>query len=328
VAALKVESEPMPGESAYAGGAFPLRLACRTPGAVLADVRAWIRTDREALEERLRHHGAILFHGFPVRSAQDFDAVVGAFEYPNFAYEESLSNAVRVNVSERVFTANEAPPSATIRLHHEMAQTPIYPSRLFFFCEKPAEEGGATPVCRSDALLEALGREIPEFVRACADKGLIYTNVMPPSDDPTSGLGRSWRSTFGVPDRAGAEERMRRLGYTWEWLPDDCLRATTPVLPAVRTLASGRQSFFNQLIAALAWQDRRNEAAKAISLGDGTPIDLDAAARAGELAEGLAVDLAWEAGDVALVDNFAVMHGRRSFEGTRRVLASLVAADA
>ncbi|MEL7517687.1 MAG: TauD/TfdA family dioxygenase, partial [Pseudomonadota bacterium] len=34
---------------------------------------------------------------------------------------------------------------------------------------------------------------------------------------------------------------------------------------------------------------------------------------------------AWQPGDVALVDNFTVMHGRRPFEGKRRVLASLVA---
>ena len=38
----------------------------------------------------------------------------------------------------------------SLELHHEMAQTPLYPSRLFFFCEQPAAEGGATPICRSD----------------------------------------------------------------------------------------------------------------------------------------------------------------------------------
>jgi hypothetical protein len=30
---------------------------------------------------------------------------------------------------------------------------------------------------------------------------------------------------------------------------------------------------------------------------------------------------------VALVDNFVTMHGRRTFSGTRKVLASLVAAN-
>ena len=44
-----------------------------------------------------------------------------------------------------------------------------------------------------------------------------------------------------------------------------------------------------------------------------------------DLAEELTVELAWQRGDVAIVDNFRVMHGRRPFQGERRVLASLVA---
>ena len=44
-----------------------------------------------------------------------------------------------------------------------------------------------------------------------------------------------------------------------------------------------------------------------------------------EVAEKLTVNLQWQRGDVALVDNFVAMHGRRSFEGSRKVLASLVA---
>ena len=43
------------------------------------------------------------------------------------------------------------------------------------------------------------------------------------------------------------------------------------------------------------------------------------------LAEELTVDLQWQLGDVALVDNLRVMHGRRPFQGGRKVLASLVA---
>ena len=36
-------------------------------------------------------------------------------------------------------------------------------------------------------------------------------------------------------------------------------------------------------------------------------------------------DIPWQSGDVAVLDNFLVMHGRRPFEGKRAVLASLVA---
>src|SRR5690606_30283816 len=109
-------------------------------------------------------------------------------------------------------------------------------------------------------------------------------------------------------------------------LPDGCLRATTPVLPAVREISPGRKTFFNQLIAAFkGWKDARNDPSKSITFGDGAPLDAAAVHRAAELADELAFDVPWQPGDVALVDNFITMHGRRSFTGTRKVWASLVA---
>jgi hypothetical protein len=209
-----------------------------------------------------------------------------------------------------------------------MAQTPIYPSKLFFFCEQPAEAGGATPLCRSDVLWERLRRECPEFARHCESKGLKYSNVMPSQNDPNSGMGRSWQSTLRASTPAAAEERLKALGYSWTWLDDGCLRATTPVLPAVRLLADGRMSFFNQLIAAFqGWKDERNDPSKAITFGDDTPLDRDAVDVATRLGEELSFNVPWRRGDVALVDNYVTMHGRRAFTGTRKVLASLVAGD-
>src|SRR3954447_9561360 len=197
----------MPGQQRSDGEPFPLALGCRTPDASLDDVTRWIDANAADLCAQAARHGAVLFRGFPVRTAKDFDRFVAAFEVPNFAYEDSLSNAVRVNKTPRVFTANEAPPSVTIFLHHEMAQTPIYPSRLFFFCELAATEGGATPICRSDVLWERLAKQCPEFARNCETKGLKYSNVMPAQNDAASGMGRSWQSTLKTDSREGAEKR-------------------------------------------------------------------------------------------------------------------------
>ncbi len=139
-----------------------------------------------------------------------------------------------------------------------MAQTPIYPSRLFFFCEQAAASGGATPLCRSDILWQQLVERCPQFARDCAERGLRYSNVMPPAADVTSGMGRSWQSTLRADSREQAEQRLKALGYEWQWLADGCLRATTPRLSAVRDLGNERRSFFNQLIAAYhGWEGTR-----------------------------------------------------------------------
>ncbi|MDJ0941566.1 MAG: TauD/TfdA family dioxygenase [Woeseiaceae bacterium] len=303
---------------------FPLVYGLKTEGASMADVTAWIGAEAPRLIDELSAHGAILFRGFPVDGADDFDTFIRAFGLDSFTYEESFSNAVRVNRTELVFTANEAPPDVSIFLHHEMAQTPLFPSRLFFCCEKAPDADGETPICRSDVLLRQLEEAASGFVDDCERLGVRYSNSMPAVADAESGQGRPWRDTLSVSTKEEAEDRLRELGYSFEWLDNDELRATTPKLPAVRTLVDGRKVFFNQLIAAFrGWKDTD----KSIRFGDDTPIPAESMQIAIDLADKLSFDIAWQAGDVALIDNFLVMHGRRPFSGTRRVLASLVADD-
>lgn len=301
---------------------FPVLITADSSDQSLA---SYFSDRKPIISAELAAHGAILFRGFNVSAATDFDAAVTAFGEENFPYKESLSNAVRVNVTERVFTANEAPPDVSIFLHHEMAQTPIYPSKLFFYCEIAADGGGATPVCRSDLLLDALSSHNAKVVQAFEEKGVRYRTTMPYEDDAASGLGRSWRSTLGAVAKKDAEKRLAKLGYEWTWLEGEALRVTTPRLEAVRVLPDGRKTFFNQLIAAYrGWKDARNDPSKSITFGDDTPIDPQDMAVAIDLSDELTADLQWQPGDVALLDNYLVMHGRRPFSGKRRVLASLI----
>ena len=121
------ETEVANGRTFY-GSAFPHALECESADVAFDGVLEWVRANANELETRAADCGVVLFRGFPIANDADFDAFVAAFGFDNFPYKESLSNAVRINRTERVFTANEAPPDVTIFLHHEMAQTPVYPS--------------------------------------------------------------------------------------------------------------------------------------------------------------------------------------------------------
>ncbi|GAB5381326.1 MAG: TauD/TfdA family dioxygenase [Aliiglaciecola sp.] len=283
------------------------------------ECKQWIKNNLADLEQALADSGAVLFRGFPVDSAESFDEFSNAFDYPNFTYQESLSNAVRINFTERVFTANEAPKDVDIYLHHEMAQTPISPSKLFFFCQSAADQGGATPLCRSDMLFDELRNQQPELAQNFISKGLKYTTHMPAENDPNSGQGRSWKSTLSVDGIEEAEAKLSDLGYSWKWLVDGSLKATTPVLPAVIQMGEERQVFYNQLIAAyMGWKGVKEDPSSAITYGDGTHIPVEGLELATRLANDFTFDLEWQDGDVALVDNYLTMHGRRSYSGDRK----------
>ena len=312
------------GQHEYDGQLFPL--AVEVEAGSLDEACAWATGAVAELSRQAGEHGVVLVRGLPLANPEDFDAVVCALGFPTFSYADSLSNAYRINHTPRVFSANEAPADVTIFLHHEMAQTPFHPTKLIFFCQIAAEDGGATPVCRSDVLWERLRAQQGAFAADCEAKGLRYTNVMPGVADTASGMGRSWQSTFSVDNREAAEARLAKLGYTWQWQANGDLSVTTPLLPAVRQFGNGRTSFFNQLIAAFkGWKDTRNDPARAIRFGDGSPLNPADVAAASAIADELTFDIPWRNGDIALMDNYVVMHGRRTFKGTRKVLASLVA---
>lgn len=325
----KIEFSEVEQQLQIGKSVFPAIVENKPNFTSLADCIEWVKANKEELEAELIHAGSLLFRGFPIDSAETFDEFSAAFGYDNFTYKESLSNAVRINFTERVFTANEAPKEAEIYLHHEMAQTPIYPSKLFFFCMSAADQGGATPICRSDALFSELSKQNQALADDFEAKGLKYTTTMPGVDDAKSAQGRSWKSTLSVDTVEAAEAKLAELGYSYKWNEDGSLEATTPVLPAVLERENGRKVFFNQLIAAyMGWKGVRENPSSAITFGDGSHISKEDLELVNSLAAQFTFDLQWQDGDVAIIDNYMAMHGRRPYTGDRKrqVLVALAAA--
>lgn len=287
---------------------------------------SWVKENITSLQKELNFTGALLFRGFPVNDAESYHDFFSAFGYKNFTYKESLSNAVRINYTELVFSANEAPKDIEIYLHSEMAQTPLFPNVISLFCERAAEQGGATILCRSDRVYKTISEAEPELTEKLAATGIKYTNTMPNADNPNSAQGRGWQSTLSVTSIDQAEQKLLSLGYTWQWQSDGSLVVQTKALPAIRSVSDGRQVFFNQMIAAYkGWKGVKDNPSVGLCFGDDSDIPRDFLEKVCAIAESNAYDLMWQNGDVAIVDNHLVMHGRRPYSGerVRRVLVAL-----
>jgi hypothetical protein len=322
---------------------FPTLLTLVSPPALPDDAAAalWASTHAETLAAILIQSGVILFRGFPLRSPASFGSFVAAFQWRDLPYEDSLSLAVRLPVCDRVCTTNEGRAGGVV-FHHEQAAAPRFPARVFVFCDTPAAPGagGGTGISPSWVLLERLAAERPDFLAACEARGLQYRLVLPATQDASTGVGRSWRSFFSVDSRDACEARMAALGYTFTWGADDVLELVSPVLPAVRTTPGPRGAetrvFFNQVVAqvianaadfsAQAGGARGSAPAKpCLTFGDGSAVPGEPVEFAFKVCEENAAEIAWEKGDVALIDNYLAMHARRAWtgDGPRRVLASL-----
>nr|XP_023875834.1 clavaminate synthase-like protein At3g21360 [Quercus suber]POE81887.1 clavaminate synthase-like protein [Quercus suber] len=316
----------IPHQKLFNGIQFPLVLSpnpkSQTPPSSLSLFTQAIKTEKTFLDSVLHKSGAVLLRGFPVNTASDFNDVVEAFGFEELPYVGGA--APRSNVVGRVFTTNDSPPDQKIPFHHEMSQVTTFPSKLFFFCEVEPGSGGETPIVLSHLVYEKMKERHPEFVERLEEHGLLYTRVIEEDDDLSSQIGRGWKSTFFTKDKSVAEERAANVGTKLEWLEDSVKTIMGP-LPAIKfDKTRQRKIWFNTMVAAyIGWEDARNDPVKAVTFGDGKPLPADIIYDCLNILEEESVAFPWQKGDVLLLDNWAVLHSRRSFDPPRCILASL-----
>ncbi|XP_075666610.1 clavaminate synthase-like protein At3g21360 [Castanea sativa] len=316
----------IPQQKLFNGIQFPLVLSpnpkSQTPPSSLSLFTQAIKTEKTFLDSVLHRSGAVLLRGFPVNTASDFNDVVEAFGFEELPYVGGA--APRNKVVGRVSTTNDSPPDQKIPFHHEMAQVTTFPSKLFFFCEVEPGSGGETPIVLSHLVYEKVKERHPEFVERLEEHGLLYTRVIGEDDDPSSHIGRGWKSTFLTKDKSVAEERAANLGMKLEWLEDSVKTIMGPI-PAIKfDKTRQRKIWFNSMVSAYTgWEDARNDPVKAVTFGDGKPLPADIIYDCENILEEESVAFPWQKGDVLLLDNWAALHARRSFNPPRRILASL-----
>ena len=288
-----------------------------------------ISRDCEVLQEKLLEHGALLFRGGKITSAEDFRTVVTALTPDLLAY--TGGGSPRSKVEGRIYTSTEYVGTVHIPLHCEMSYTPRIPGRIWFFCLKKSESGGATPL----GYLEEIGRRLPaEITERFRDKGVRYTTFL----NDGAGFGKSWQKTYETDDKDEVSVLLDgEEGVEYEWRADGLFVSRTR--PSYRRHSvTGEELWYNQ---AVNWHpahlgmvnfDKLKKVfgdpenfPKMAFFGDGTPIPPEDIMKIDEVSRDCEREFGWEQGDVLLVDNERVAHGRHAFEGERRVLVAMAA---
>ncbi|HEU4889434.1 MAG TPA: TauD/TfdA family dioxygenase [Thermoanaerobaculia bacterium] len=302
-----------------------LPLIVRAEGEPLLD---WHARNRDWVEDRLLEHGAILFRGFGIGTQDAFQRAVAALGGTTLSYVDG--NSPRSKLGGGVYTSTEYPPEFFISLHNELSYSKRWPSRVFFCCVIAPAEGGETPLADSRAIL----RELPSDVREqFVQRQVRYIRNL----HGGKGLGPSWQKTFETDDRSVVEEFCRDTDSGFRWNDDGSvtiiqIRPATAVHPK-----TGQEVWFNQADqfhpsthppavyeSMMAFYDGREEAMpQTAAFGDGTPMDraiLDEVRRtAGQEMR----TFPWQEGDLLMVDNMLVAHGRKPFKGPRKILVSM-----
>lgn len=288
--------------------------------------KCWISC-RQWLEQELLRFGAVLFRGFSIADQYSFEQLVRSMNERLFDYV--AGNSPRTKIANGVYSSTEYPAEYFISLHNELSYSRRWPTRLLFCCVAEPSSGGETPLVDSRLLL----RHLPQgLVQEFKKRKVTYIRNL----HAGSGLGNSWQKTFGTDDRSVVEDSAGSLGIAIEWKKDGSLRMINTLEATAVHPRTGEEVWFNQADqfhpsslptdvreALAAVYPSYSELPQFVTFGDGTMIDESYLTEIREATRQMMSVDQWQLGDVLVIDNMLVAHGRMPFKGKRRVLVSM-----
>jgi alpha-ketoglutarate-dependent taurine dioxygenase len=288
------------------------------------DLVSWATNNREFIETHLLQHGGILFRNFAMKSVAEFEQFMVASVREPMAYHDRATP--RNQVTGNIYTSTEYPAAHSIELHNESSYASTWPLKICFFCVTPPWQGGETPIADARNVFTRIDPKIKErFIQ----QQVRYVRNF------GGGLGIPWETAFQTKERAVIEEYCHRAGIEFEWKEGNRLK-TQQVRPAVaRHPRTGEMVWFNQATAfhvstlepvlreALLAELPEEEIPKNVYYGNGSRIESAVLEELREAYQQETVAFPWREGDLLMLDNMLVAHGRAPFVGPRKIVVGM-----
>ncbi|KAL5490931.1 hypothetical protein EMCRGX_G016134 [Ephydatia muelleri] len=301
-------------------------------------LKEWIKANRTLIEQKLLQHGAILFRGFHVTSGIEFQEIIQEYE-PELSQEyRGTSPRNQLPGTEYVFSASELPPYFPIPQHLEMSFLPSPPRKIFFCClDPPTSPGGETCLCDFKKVHDQMD---PKIRKEFEDKGIMHLRNYKGTKtglltDPT--MLKGWQDVFGTTSRQVVEEELRKSGAEFQWRDGDSLRIVDRGSAIEKHPVTGEKIWFNhsQLFhwsmipseyyhiykrlgqmkyLLYSWMMWLLKVILFTFLGPMRHIR--------DVMWKNMVFNRWELGDIVLIDNYWISHGRQPYSGNRKVVVS------
>jgi alpha-ketoglutarate-dependent taurine dioxygenase len=309
-------------ETIFDGGGTSI--AVLEPRKGSSDLAAWAGQNLGLLETKLTRHGGILFRNFKVASASEFQQFISVVAGAPMEYLERSSP--RKVVHERIYSSTEHPADQSIFLHNENSYAKSWPTRIFFHCAVPPTEGGETPLADVRRVYQRISPEIKEKFKA---KGVLYVRNFNPY------WGIPWEVAFQNTDRAAVEQYCASAGYEAIWVEGNRLRTRRVGQAIAEHPQTGDTVWFNHAVffhlntlpyaiaQTLLTQLGEDGLPNHTYYGDGSPIEPEVLAHLRQCYEESQLVFPWRRGDVLMLDNMLVAHGRAPFKGPRQVLVGM-----
>ena len=259
--------------------------------------------DAAAIVDLYKTHGALLFRGFGLE-VPEFNSFARQFCTTSVVNESPGRTPIAAEHNIHTVDAGTGPFS----LHPELSREPWKPDAAFFACLSPPSRGGATTICDGVELVRAMPDEVRQGLEG---RRLLHIKETWPE------LLQFWLGSSDPSDEMLAKPPPE-CPYQFRRIDGEVLRIfTRPALH--RPMFIDAPAFGNFLLFA-RFNNRRIGYPL---LDDGHPVPDPWLFAIKEAGDRLTAEVAWQKGDVLMIDNTRFMHGRTAIlDRSERLIAT------
>lgn len=285
----------------------------------------WLTANLTYTNELLSNKGAILFRGFKIDSVEKFNRVSLCFDSDPVPY--MFRSSPRYSLAENVYVSTTYPSSRTINMHSESSYSYAWGKKIMFGCIIPSDEAGETPIADNRRVL---GRLSDELVNKFKDKGIIYQRLLSPH------IGMPWQEVFQTSSPKEAIRICMENSIECHFKNDTDLliqwkRPAFQTHPVTGEIIWFNHAYFFHKYSIYAEMGISHDddlpddlIASNTFFGDGTEITYKNYLEIKSAYEAEQVFFKWEKGDVLLLDNMLMAHGRNPYKGERKIIVAIM----
>ena len=289
-----------------------------------SSITDFVKNQKTELLEHYKTYGALLLRGFQLGDSSELAEVVDSLFTSQVKYGERSSP--RSDVSKGVYTSTDHPNDQPIVLHNEQSYTLNWPLRILFRCDVPAKEGGATPIADMRKVIAELK---PETVQKFSERGVLYQR------NYHQGIGVSWQIAFQTENPEDVAKYCNDNNIEFEWISENHLQ-TRQLRLAVRIHPESQEPlFFNhalffhvtslppEITAGLKRALPPSHFPTQTYWGNGLDFEPEVLEELRTVINRNTIRFNWQSGDVLVLDNMKIAHGRDPFAGDRKIIVAM-----
>lgn len=307
------------------------------------DLIQQITRDKNRYLDKLSYHGAIVFRGFNISSREEFSDLIDSFDL-GIRQGQGEYKIPRTIFENNIYTASDLAPHIEIPFHHEKPRSLSPPSYIYFYCEKAADQGGATCLCRANDIWQELPLSITDRIKTY---GVCYRELYGRNIDSNSILNK----LMNVPIKTNWQEALESLTTEKQphkkhyWLKNQSLLIIETKLPGVMKHPITNELLWFNCSAYLNYfknfyYDVLSNASTVTKLlitlikakqslpvvcnyGDGKAFSKMDIKNINLAISKQTQPWHWQGGDFMIVDNFLMMHSKQPHKGNRFLYSAM-----